>query len=199
MNDLDDATDECLLERTRRGDATAFQKLYDRHRDTTFRFACLLLGSSEHAEDVTHDCFLGLIRNPGRFDPRRAALRTYLYAAARNLVLKRLRRPGNESPYGNPRNQESPDRSKEPLQSLLDREMVDDVRKALAQLPHPQREAIVLFEYEEQSLADIAAITGAPVSTIKWRLHQARESLRRELAPYLNGGAEKRQEKSNHA
>jgi RNA polymerase sigma-70 factor (ECF subfamily) len=139
LNGLDEATDECLLERTRRGDATAFQQLYERHRDTTFRFACLMLGSSEHAEDVTHDCFLGLIRDPGRFNPRRASLRTYLYASARNLVLKRLRRWGKESSSGDSRKQESTDSAKEPLQSLLDQELVDDVRKALARLPHSQR------------------------------------------------------------
>jgi len=62
-----------------------------------------------------------------------------------------------------------------------------------------QREVVVLFEYEEQSLVEIAAIVGADVGTVKSRLHRGRECLRRELAPYLNGGAGKRREKSNHA
>jgi DNA-directed RNA polymerase sigma subunit (sigma70/sigma32) len=76
---LDHASDEAVLKRTLRGDETAFQELYLRHLDTIFRFAYRMLGSPEHAEDIAHDCFLGLIRNPGRFDPRRGTLRTYLY------------------------------------------------------------------------------------------------------------------------
>jgi RNA polymerase sigma-70 factor (ECF subfamily) len=193
------ATDEHLLERTRCGDAAAFQQIYERYREATFRFACLMLGSSEQAEDVTHDCFMSLIRNPGRFDSSRASLRTYLYATARNLVSKLLRRASKESRTTRSATQELVVRPKQPLVDLLDMELAEKVREALAVLPHPQREAIVLFEYEDQSLADIATITGAEVGTIKWRLHQARAKLRHKLAPYLNGDVYERGEKSNHA
>ena len=50
MKVQDQGTDECLLERTRNGDEAAFRELYNRHKDTTFRFASLLLGSSEYEE-----------------------------------------------------------------------------------------------------------------------------------------------------
>jgi RNA polymerase sigma factor (sigma-70 family) len=194
-----EAADERLLERTRCGDSAAFQQLYERHRETTFRFACLMLGSAEHAEDVTHDCFLSLIRNPERFDSDKASLRTYLYAAVRNQVSKRIRRVDKESQSSGAAQEDPPAGSDQPLANLLDLELADKVRKAIGQLPHPLREAIALFEYEDQSLADIAAITGVEVGTIKWRLHEARTKLRHELAPYLNGSAYERQEKSNHA
>jgi RNA polymerase sigma-70 factor (ECF subfamily) len=61
-----------------------------------------------------------------------------------------------------------------------------------------QREAVVLFEYEDQSLEEIAAILETDTGTVKSRLHRGREWLRRELAPYFNGGADSRGEKSNH-
>jgi RNA polymerase sigma-70 factor (ECF subfamily) len=51
-----------------------------------------------------------------------------------------------------------------------------------------QREAVVLFEYQEMSLADIAAVCEIDVGTVKSRLHRARERLRRTLAPRLAGG-----------
>ena len=76
--------DEQLLEEVANGNTAAFQILYERYRGPIFRFAYRLLGSVEAAEDVAHDCFLGLIKEPGRFDSSRASLRTYLYAAARN-------------------------------------------------------------------------------------------------------------------
>src|SRR5207247_9319899 len=76
-------------EKAAHGETAAFQVLYERYRDPIFRFAYRLLGSVEAAEDVTHDCFLSLIKEPGRFDSSRASLRTYIYAAARNLAAKR--------------------------------------------------------------------------------------------------------------
>src|SRR6185503_18465311 len=88
--------DEELLKRSGRGDERAFMMLYERHRDPIFRFAYRMVGSVELAEDIAHDCFLGLIYRPERYDPERASLRTYLYAAARNLAIKHFRRLGVE-------------------------------------------------------------------------------------------------------
>jgi RNA polymerase sigma-70 factor (ECF subfamily) len=47
---------------------------------------------------------------------------------------------------------------------------------------------VVLFEYQEMSLADVAAVCDVDVGTVKSRLHRARERLRRTLAPLLAGG-----------
>lgn len=176
-------TDEQLLEKAKGGDEAAFLMLYQRYRDAIFRFAYRLLGSVEMAEDVAHDCFLSLLKQPQRFDPARGArLRTYLYAAARNLALKRLRYFDREQVVD-----ELPE---EPLRKLLDAELAAEVGRAVASLPPLQREALVLFEYEELALSEIAAVVGADVGTVKGRLHRARERLRRRLAPYLQGDRE---------
>ena len=90
-------TDEVLLEKVGGGDQTAFLSLYERYRNPMFRFSYRLTGSMEVAEDITHDCFLSLIRNPGNFEATRGSLRTYLYAAARNLAMKHFRSVGRES------------------------------------------------------------------------------------------------------
>jgi RNA polymerase sigma-70 factor, ECF subfamily len=195
----DGVTDGSLLDRAQSGDSAAFQNLYERHRESTFRFACLMLGSSDDAEDVTHDCFLSLIRDPGRFDAGKASLRTYLYAAARNLVAKRLRYKGKRSNADGSERGAVASKADPPLLKLLNNELAEKVRGALARLPQSQREAIVLFEYEEQTLAAIAAITGTEIGTVKWRLHQARASLRHNLAAYLNGNERAHREKSKYA
>ncbi len=59
------------------------------------------------------------------------------------------------------------------------------MRRAIAGLELLQREALILFEYEELTLAEIAAIVEADVGTVKSRLHRARERLRKVLAPYF--------------
>jgi RNA polymerase sigma-70 factor (ECF subfamily) len=59
------------------------------------------------------------------------------------------------------------------------------VARAVVALPPFQREALILFEYEELSLEEIAAVAGIETSAVKARLHRARETLRRQLAPLI--------------
>jgi RNA polymerase sigma factor (sigma-70 family) len=59
------------------------------------------------------------------------------------------------------------------------------VRRAVATLPPLQREALILFEYMEMPLSEVAATVGADVGTVKSRLHRARGRLRRILEPLL--------------
>lgn len=183
-------TDEALLKRAGEGDQAAFLELYDRHRQPIFRFAYRLLGEVDIAEDVTHDCFLSLIRKPENFRSERASLRTYLFAAARNLALKHFRNSGRETGLDEITEEPQLSPRHEPLRKLLDEELAAEVRKAVFSLPPLQREALVLFEYEGLSLNEIAEITGADVGAVKGRLYRARERLKSVLRPYLGGDRE---------
>ena len=183
-------TDEFLLESAGAGDAAAFQELYERHRKPVFRFAYRLAGSVENAEDLTHDCFLSLIKRVASFDPGRASLRSYLLAATRNLWLKQLRTLGRESALDEFDENEFVAVNKAPLGRLLDNELSLTVAEAVANLPPLQREALVLFEYEGASLNEIANMVGSDVGAVKARLHRARASLRKTLQPYLNSHRE---------
>lgn len=186
----DRITDEQLLQRAGSGDQTAFWDLYERHRQPIFRFAYRLLGSVESAEDVTHDCFLSLIRNPENYHPERASLKTYLFAAARNLAMKHFRSSAREDSLEELSEEPRFQSRHEPLRQLLDAELSELVREAVMSLPDLQREALVLFEYEDLSMNEIAGITQSDVGTIKGRLHRARRGLKRMLAPYLNVNSE---------
>ena len=186
----DRITDELLLERAAGGDQAAFVELYERHRHAVFRFAYRLLGTVEMAEDITHDCFLSLIRRPGNFDPARGSLRTYLYSAARNLAFKYFRNSGRETAIDDLIQEPPIPSGNQPLPRLLDEELSSKVQQAVASLAPLQREALVLFEYEGLPLSEIASIVGADVGAVKARLHRARERLRDRLSPYLNSSRE---------
>lgn len=183
-------TDELLLERAGAGDPAAFNELYERHRAAIFRFSYRLSGSVEGAEDITHDCFLSLIRKPGNFQPGRASLRTYLLSAARNLWLKQLRSSAREWAMDDLGDAQFIAVEKQPLRQLLDDELALKVQEAVVSLPPMQREALVLFEYEGMTLGEIADLVGTDVGAIKSRLHRARERLRNVLRPYLNANRE---------
>lgn len=180
----DAASDPALLARAVAGDEDAFVQLYERHRAVVFRFACRMLGSVAAADDVVHDVFVGLIARPRAFDATRASLRTYLCAAARNQSLKRLLTGARESSGDVPEGA-----APAPvLQELLDQEVAQQVQAAVLALPPLQREVVILVEYEELSLAEVAAIVEADVGAVKARLHRARASLRERLTSMRKGG-----------
>jgi RNA polymerase sigma-70 factor (ECF subfamily) len=186
----DQVTDERLLEQAASGDTAAFQILYERYRDPIFRFAYRLLGSIAAAEDVAHDCFLSLIKEPRRFDSAKASLRTYIYAAARNLAAKRYNSFARETNIeGLTEEPLAPDRH-EPIRRVLDDELAGEVERAIASLPPLQREALVLFEYDDLSLSEIAKVVGVDSGAVKARLFRARETLRVRLDRYFRIGRE---------
>ena len=174
------------MREARQGLQQAFLEIYRRHRSPVFQFAWRLTGSQAAAEDITQECFLALVRGVA-FDGGRGTLRTYLFGIARNLVLRRLRISEREA-------EEAADAvaPSDLLGDLLAAERSELVARAVAQLPLLQREAIVLFTFEELSLEEIAKITGVDAGAVKSRLHRARESLRAALKPLLVPDSERK-------
>src|SRR5207244_10061416 len=101
-----------------------------------------LLGSVELGENVTHDCFLSLIKRPGNFRSERGSLRSYLFAAARNLALKHFRNLGRETGLDEVSEEPQVSERQQPLRRLLDDELAAKVRDAILSLPALQREAL---------------------------------------------------------
>lgn len=154
----------------------AFQAAFDEHKDAVYRFAWRMSSSPSAAEDVTQDVFLTLLRQPDRFDPTRGPLRAFLLGIARNLVLKRWR--------AEQRWDELHDEQFEaPPLNVEQSEIGELVGRAVQSLPPLQREVVILAEYEDLSLADIARAVDAEVGTVKSRLHRGRDNLRKMLAP----------------
>jgi len=155
-----------------------FREAYRRHKDVLYRFAWRMTGSGAVAEDLVHDCFLMLWRSTVAFDRDRGTLRSFLLGVMRNLALRHLR----ASHPNNPLEEECS--ICDPL-DLETGERAAMVAQAVAALPPLQRESLILAEYEELSLDEIARVTGAELAAVKSRLHRARENLRRLLLPLL--------------
>jgi RNA polymerase sigma-70 factor (ECF subfamily) len=155
-----------------------FRDAFHGHKDVVHRFAYRMTGSASAAEDVVQDCFLILWRKPTAYDPRRGAMRAFLLGIARNLVMRRWR---DERPH------EALEDDAVVFQPLNVREdgRAEAVERAILMLPPLQREAVVLAEYEEMSLEEIAHATAADLAAVKSRLHRARQNLRRMLAHLL--------------
>jgi RNA polymerase sigma-70 factor, ECF subfamily len=154
---------------------------YHAHSNSIYRFAWRMSGSAEAAEDILQECFLWLLRNPNGYDPARAPLRPFLLAVARNLVRKRWR---TEQRWDELDEEAYVIAPVDPAAG----ETAGLVGRAVQSLPPLQREALILFEYEEFSLEETARLAGVAVGTVKARLHRARENLARMLAPLRPAG-----------
>jgi RNA polymerase sigma-70 factor (ECF subfamily) len=183
-------TDGDLVRRSAEGDETAFEVLYHRHRDAVYRFAWVITRSSADAEDAVQECFLTLNRKAAEYDSRRSQLRTWLLGIVRNLCYRRYRggRPDDaEACIDACLTDTAEDAGMEA--ALIREEMGEAVRRAVLALPQAQREAIVLFEFEELSLAETAAVLGIEPNAVKARLYRGREMLKKNLAvARLQGG-----------
>jgi RNA polymerase sigma-70 factor (ECF subfamily) len=160
-----------------------FRIAFEQNKDAVYRFAWRMCGSAAVAEDIAQEVFLTLLRQPGRFDASRGALRSFLLAVARNLALKRWRDDSRWAELGVELGDALADQFATPAVDLESLETADAVGAAVASLPPLQREVLILAQYEELSLEEIARAVDAEVGTVKSRLHRARENLKRMLAP----------------
>ncbi|HZL68803.1 MAG TPA: RNA polymerase sigma factor, partial [Candidatus Limnocylindrales bacterium] len=155
-----------------------FREAYERHKDLLYRFARRMTGSNEMAEDLVHECFLLLWSKRVAYQPERGPLRGFLVGVTRNLALKRMSRERSFDQLEDDIVACGPIHPADCERGLI-------VAQAVGALPPLQREALILAEYEDMPLEEIARSVGADLAAVKSRLHRARENLRPMLAPLL--------------
>ncbi len=79
-------TDEGLMQDVRGGSRTAFETLFERHRDAVWRFFRRRVADAGRAEELVQDVFVAILQNAKRYEPR-AAFRSYLFGIAYNQLL----------------------------------------------------------------------------------------------------------------
>jgi RNA polymerase sigma-70 factor (ECF subfamily) len=167
------------------GDNSAFTALYRKHQGQIYRFALLMSGCANIAEEVTQEVFLILIREPNRFDPARGPLLAYLYGVARNYVLRSLKRERSYVPLPEERENEvtlsqylAQD---DPFGSYTRKEVIRLVRQAVLSLPPRYREVVVLCDFQEMSYAEAAVALDCAIGTVNSRLHRGHALLFEKL------------------
>src|SRR5581483_10430972 len=166
---MDRGTAQTLLQKARSGDERALMRLFDEHHLPLFRFAWRITGRRADAEDLVQECFLALLRPCSAFDARRTNLRTYLFGAVRNQAWKRLRSREDASDDL----AEIPD-LRSPESETIRSETEQAVARAVGRLPESQREVLILAQYEQLPLAEIAELLEIEIGAVKSRLQRAR-------------------------
>jgi len=184
-----DASPEALLRRAAAGDEEAFRALYRQLSGAIYRFALHMSGNEGVAEEVVQEAFLVLVRDPGRYDPGRATLKSFLYGVARNHTLRALEKESHFAPFAEDQ-QDASGEALEPViadpaadasEDLLRREQIARVRRAVLALPAVYREAVVLCDLGEMSYEEAAKALACAPGTLRSRLHRGREMLATRL------------------
>src|SRR5213595_1709192 len=89
---LSHLADEDLMQLVRRGDAAAFEVVYERHSTAAFSLAYRMTGRRGAAEDVVQEAFLSLWRSGARYDRTRGSVRTWVLGIVHNRAIDGIRR-----------------------------------------------------------------------------------------------------------
>jgi len=186
-------TEDQFLEKLRRGDAMAYERLVAEHSGDVYALLHRLTSDAEEARDLTQETFLRAFQSIDRFRGD-ASLKTWIYRIAINQARNRWRwwrrrkREVTVSLDGGDDHREQPlsaslvsKNSPSPEQEALAREREGHLREALIGLRHSYREAVILRDVEGFSYEEIAQMLQISIGTVKSRISRGRVELRRQL------------------
>jgi len=174
-------TDEALVRAARLGDHEAFQGIVERHGPAMYRYAVRLVGDTTDAGEVTQEAFVSAWRSLPSFAGR-SSLRTWLI----RLVYRRaadLQRHRRATPIGDDLlSRLTPPAADNPLQTVLDAELLAALQQALNELPWHQRATWLLREVEEMSYEEISIALAMSIGAVRGHLYRGRRTIAERMA-----------------
>lgn len=171
-----------LLLRVGDGDRQAFAELYDMLSSRVFALILRVLVNRAQSEEVLQEVFLEVWQSARRFTPNKGQGRSWVLTIAHRRAVDRVRSSQASAERDDRIGFRDLDDARDLVAESVESRMEGHrVIAALATLPEPQQEALVLAYYGGYSQSEIAALVGAPLGTIKTRMRDALSKLRREL------------------
>ena len=182
--------DEKLVSASQRGDTKAFESLILRYQRQIFNLIYQMTRNAEVVEDIGQDVFVAAFRAIKDFKAK-SSFFTWLYRIAinhcKNYLLSSARTQDLEARYRIEQHPEenSNDYERNPQNTLLAKEFVEQFEGALEVLPAEQRIVLTLCEFQGLSYQEISEILDCPIGTVRSRLSRARTTLQDELDIYI--------------
>src|SRR5438270_4361501 len=175
---------EALIQRCLQGDQAAWELIVRQYWRKVFNVAYKFVGKHDEAEDLAQDIFLKIFRSLDTFD-RRANFQTWLISISRNLCIDHYRSVRKERETID-RDVDANDLSPQshdpgPVQVLEQRDRVELLRTAMAELPDTLRTAVLMRDIQELSYQEIADKLRLPEGTVKSRINRGRNELARQI------------------
>jgi len=180
---MNEELERALIARFQRGDATAYNELFEAHQRRVIHIALQMLRNEESALDVAQEVFLRAYQELPNWRGE-ARFSTWLYRAALNVCFERIR---SEERQRRVRDRAEPmDTAAPPENTLVGAELQAAINQAIEKLPPRQRAIFVLKQYQDYKFAEIATLLDITEGGVKASYHKALLSLRellREFAP----------------
>ena len=189
---MTNCSDDQLLRLAGRGDASAFERLIERHGTRAFAIASRMSATASDAEDIVQEAFLrAWLKAPdwkvADDSPGRARFSTWFYRVLVNLCIDRHRRA---DPAALDDAAAFTDDRPSAFDRVADDEAAREIAAAISRLPSRQRAALTLCYYESMSNREAAAILNASVKALESLLVRARRRLKEDLASRLRPALE---------
>lgn len=177
-----ESSDAQLITRAQRGEVNAIGGLYDRHRESIFRYLWIRLDDRQLAEDLTGDVFMRMLDALPRYRMQGLPFRAWLYRIAHNLLIDYVRKMNHQTtvPLDAVEEQGTDDGPEQTIEQIL---LTERLQVALMSLEPTQCEVVTLRFLAGLSLQETALTLGKTEAAIKALQHRGLSSLRRALEP----------------
>jgi RNA polymerase sigma-70 factor (ECF subfamily) len=177
--------DEDLMQLVAKGDARAFEVVYERHATAVFSLAYRICGVHAAAEEIAQEAFLATWRSGARYDRSRGSVRTWLLGVVHNRAIDMLRR-STVHDRRRTADEQAAERLEAPERTEVEaarREEARSMRTLVDALPGDQRRVIELAYFGGFTHEQIASMLEVPLGTVKGRMRLALEKMRANIAP----------------
>ena len=168
--------DKLLVLKLKRGSEDALRQIYEKYKDDLLALAVSLSNDRATAEDALHDVFVAFVQYAGNIRLR-TSLKSYLSSCIANRV-RNLNRTNTGCPVHLEQSETIDIGCDEPDRQIMSAEMFQRIDRAMAELPYPQREVIVLHVQGGMRFRAIAESQGVSMNTIQSRYRYGLSKLR---------------------
>ena len=173
-------TDEFLLGLIRQGDATAGEKLVLRYHEPLLRYLMRVTGKLHLAEELQQQTWVSVLQHVDKFNPASTGggFKAWLFRIATNKANDLWRSKGRERTAMKGLTHITDDQTSDAGTQFQATQDDVRVRDAIARLPEPQRQVLMLRYYSGLKFVEIADMLGCPLNTALGRMHKALSKLR---------------------
>ena len=176
---MEDNSAEFVI-KLQQGEKAAFEKLFELHKEKAFRTAYLLTNNKALAEDITQEAFIqcylkiGTLKNPEQF-------KTWFFKTLTRMSWKIANKERTVMPVENIFEMADDQNVRQVETDFINKEYAEKIMSAINELEEKQKAAVLLYYYNQFSIAEIAAVMGCFEGTVKSRLYTARKRLKKSL------------------
>ena len=156
-------------------------------KDVLYRLALRITLSHEEAQDIVQDT---LIKVWNKRDDWQSLdnIEAYSMTICRNLALDALKKKGNNNESLEQEQIDTPDRTSNPHELMIQKDRIEMVRRLVNQLPEKQRSCMQLRDFEGKAYRDIAQILGITEEQVKVNIFRARQTIKQQFSKADNYG-----------